>query len=319
MTHPRPLVLALCALLLFLVWSNSFVAVGYLVGSDRSAPRFDFAGLTVARFVPAAAICAVYCFGWRPRESVEVLRRHWRRLLVCGFLAVPGYNLALNFGQQQGVAAPVASLTTALVPLFVMLLAALFLGERLTAWRIAGFAVAAAGMVLVATRHDPGRTAYPLLVAVTALAPLCWSVFSVLSKPLAGRVPPVLWTYLAICVGGLMVLPILAGPAADQWRRLDLRGWAALAYLSLPCTVLGFALWTWLLRHLTVTSVGFTVFLNPPLTSLSKWTLAALWPTTFVFTIAPREWLGGALALAGQAIALRIGLAQKRPERGARA
>ena len=178
-----------------------------------------------------------------------MLRRYWRRLLVCSFFAVPGYNVVLYYGQQHGVPAPVASLTTALVPLFVMLLAALFLSERLTRRRLAGFSVAAAGMLLIASaKQGSGATAYPLLIAVTALAPLCWSVFSVVSKPVTGRVSPIVWTYLAICLGGLMTLPLLAGEAWQRWASLDGRGWAALLYLSIPCTVLGFALWTWLLK-----------------------------------------------------------------------
>jgi hypothetical protein len=50
--------------------------------------------------------------------------------------------------------------------------------------------------------------------------------------------------------------------------------------------------------------VGFTVFLNPPLTALSKLTLAALVPAVFVFQIEPQEWAGGLLALAGLAVAV---------------
>ena len=41
-------------------------------------------------------------------ESWAVLRGHFPRLLLCGFFAVPGYNLALYYGQQNGVSAPVA-------------------------------------------------------------------------------------------------------------------------------------------------------------------------------------------------------------------
>ena len=75
-------------------------------------------------------------------------------------------------------------------------------------------------------------------------------------------------------------------------------------YLSVPCTVLGYALWTWLLRHLPASTVGFTVFLNPPLTSVSKLMLATLFPATFLFTILPQEWAGGALTLLGMGIAV---------------
>jgi drug/metabolite transporter (DMT)-like permease len=287
------------------VWSNSFIAIGYLLGRETAPMRFDWVGLTVARFVVAAAVCAAYCFGLRRAESFALLRAHWRRLLLCACFAVPGYNLALYYGQQHGVPAPVASLTTTLAPLFMMTLAAMFLGEPMTARRIAGFAVAATGMALVSlSRGSEGARAYPLVIAITALAPLSWSVFSVLSKPLAARASPVVWTYLVTAAGGVLVLPLLPGQPWRHWASLDPRGWLALLYLALPCTVFGFALWTWLLRQLPASSVGFTVFLNPPLTTLSKYVLSATLPASFAFQVAALEWVGGALALAGIAVAL---------------
>jgi O-acetylserine/cysteine efflux transporter len=297
--------LAVTTLILFVFWSNSFIAIGFLLGADGNAPSFDWVGLTVARFVPAAAICAAWCALFRRTESLRLLRQYPLRLIACGFLAVPGYNLALYYGQEHGVPAPVASLTTALLPFFVMVLAAVFLGEPATLRRFAGFAVGAAGMVLIARSRSTGvTTAYPFLIAVTALAPLCWSAFSVASKPLAGRVSPVVWTYLVTAIGGAMVLPLLPAWAWHDWTRLDRVGWGALLYLVIPCTVLGFALWTWLLRHLPASAVGFTVFLNPPLTALSKYLLASWYPETFVFRIQTAEWIGGGLTLAGLAIAL---------------
>jgi drug/metabolite transporter (DMT)-like permease len=314
----RPWVPAVAALGLFGVWSNSFIAVGYLQGVDGATPRFDWIGLTVARFVPAALLCAAYCFAFRPAESWSVLRGHFPRLLLCGFLSVPGYNLALNYGQGHGVSAPVASLTTTLVPLFVMALAAIFLGERMTLRRLVGFVVAVSGMILIGSaRLAGGGATYPLLVAITALAPFSWSIYSVITKPMTGRVSPVVWTYLSICLGTGLVLPFLPGRVWRQWSELDTTGWLALLYLSVPCTVLGFAVWNWLLRHLPASSVGFTVFLNPPLTTISKALFAALMPATFLFTIQRQEWIGGGLTLLGMAIALYV--PRRRPYTGASA
>jgi drug/metabolite transporter (DMT)-like permease len=303
--RPRAWFLALAALFLFGIWSNSFIAVGYLLGSDGATARLDFVSLTLARFLPAALLCGGYCLLFRRAESVAVVRRHAVRLLVCGFVAVPGYNLALCYGQQRGVPAPIASLTTTLVPLFVMTLAAIFLRERLTRRRLLGFLIAASGMAVVALADRPVvGTDYRWFVAVTALAPLSWSIYSVVSKPLAGRVSPLVWTYLATTAGSLMLLPLLAGRAVDRLAELDAIGWGATLYLSVPCTVLGYALWTWLLRHLPASTVGFTVFLNPPLTTTSKFVLSAAWPATFLFTIQIQEWIGGALTLLGMAIAV---------------
>jgi len=304
-SHPRAWVLAATTLVLFVIWSNSFTAVSYLLGTDGAAARFDWIGLTVARFETAGLVCATYLVAFRRRESLDIVRSHWRRLVACGFLAVPGYNLALYYGQQHGVAAPIASLTTTLLPLFVMLLAAAFLDERLSGRRVVGFGVAAIGMAVVSlAKRDGTHLDYPVLIAITALAPLSWSIYSVMSKPMSGRVDPIVWTYLATIAGTVMTLPLLPGSSWRQWSRLDAPGWGALLYLSLPCTVLGFALWTWLLRHLPASTVGFTVFLNPPLTTASKFLLATLLPATFAFTILPREWLGGAVTLVGLAVAL---------------
>jgi O-acetylserine/cysteine efflux transporter len=199
----------------------------------------------------------------------------------------------------------VASLITTLVPMFVMVLAAIFLRERLTWRRIAGFAIAAAGMVIISqAKGGAGGGGYPVLIAITALAPLSWSIYSVVSKPMTGRIAPIVWTYLATSLGGLLVLPLLPGRTWRQWAELDAGGWAALLYLAVPCTVLGFAVWTWLLRHLPASSVGFTVFLNPPMTTTSKFILAGLFPATFLFVIQPGEWVGGAVTLIGMALAL---------------
>jgi drug/metabolite transporter (DMT)-like permease len=308
---PRWVLLA-CTLLLFNIWSNSFIAIAYLLGRDGAPQRFDWIGLTVARFLTAAVLCAVYCFGFRFRDSMALLRSHAPRLLACGALAVPAYNLALYYGQQHGVPAPVASLTTTLVPLFVMLLAAATLGERITTARVAGFAVAAVGMGIIASSRKQGlEVAYPTLIAVTALAPLSWSGYSVLSKEPMRHTSPVLWTYLSIIAGTALVLPLGSLGAWRQWRELDPAAWGALLYLAVPCTVLGFLIWTWLLRHLPAATVGFTVFLNPPLTTTWKYVLSVAAPATFAFAVLPREWIGGAFTLAGLTIAVR-----GRPGRG---
>lgn len=295
------------ALLLFLVWSNTFIGIGLLLGGERSAARFDWVSLTSARFAVVFPICLVYCLLPRHRAVTwAVLRRHWRRLLLSGFLAVPGYNLALYYGQEHGVPAPVASLATTLAPIFILVLSIAFLGERLTPRRLAGFFLCLLGMGVISfARGTNGAGAYPLLVAITALAPACWALFSVLTKPMTAEVDPTHWTYLAVVVGslpGMLVLPWIGGP---EMLRLDATGWAWLLYLALLATVLGFAAWSWLLRHLPASTVGLTIFLNPPLTTLSKVILAAALPATFAVHVTLLEGVGGVIVLGGLALAVR--------------
>ena len=72
MTRPRPWVLIASALVLFGFWSNSFIAISYLLGRDGAAARFDWIGLTAARFLTAGLPCAIYCFAFRRAESTAI-------------------------------------------------------------------------------------------------------------------------------------------------------------------------------------------------------------------------------------------------------
>ena len=297
---------------LFLVWSNSFVAASYLLGGERGGARFDAVSLSIARFAPILPFCLLWSFAVRRRESLALLRRFPVRAAMSGLLSVPGYNLALYTGQQRGVPAPVASLVTALVPLFLMLLAAVFLAEPLTLRKGIAFSISLAGLATIAlSHHETGGAAgprsaagYAALLGVTALAPLCWSIHSILSKPVADVASPLDWTFLTLSLGSLPLVAALPLHGARELAALDAAGWGALLFLSILCTVVGYAVWSWLLRRLPASSVGFFTFLNPPLTALSKFALAALVPATFVWELVPLELAGAGLALAGLALAL---------------
>jgi drug/metabolite transporter (DMT)-like permease len=291
---------------LFLIWSNSFIAAALLLGREGRPASFDWMGLSVARFIPIALICLLYCVVFRRAETLRILRHYPIRLVVCGLLGAPVYNLVLYYGQQHGVPPSVASLTTALVPLFTMVLAAIFLEERLTSRRVLAFVVALVGLVIIALSKGDLRSVldYGLVLGITALAPLSWSIYSILSKPIMRTASPLVWTYLSIAVGSIPLLIITPWVGGPEMLALDAQGWIAVLYLSVLCTLLGYWLWTWLLRHLPASTLGFTAFFNPPLTTTSKMLLSLLFPTVFIWQMNALEWLGGGLALAGLALAV---------------
>ena len=309
-------------ILLFLVWSNGFVAQSFLLGGEKSPARFDALGMAAARFTLVSPLCLFYAFGLRRRQSLEILRRFPRRLAAAALLSVPFYNWALFTGLQFGVPAPVASLTTALTPLFLMIFATAFLGEALSARKATAFLVSFSGMLVIAASRSPwsqrllgadgaggGETAgngtsYALLLAITALAPLCWSLYTILSKPAITGVHPLDWTYLVLGLGGLPLFALLPWHGGQALLHLDGGGWFALLYQTLLGTIGGYAVWSWLLQRLPASSIGFFTFLNPPLTALSKYSLARLFPAVFVWRTNRFEILGAVLALCGLALAL---------------
>lgn len=312
------------AVVLFLIWSNSFIAASYLLGGERPAAQFTWDGLSAARFAPLAPLCLFYCFVFRRRQSIELLRRYPVRLPLAGLLAVPAYNLALYYGQQHGIPPPVAALTSALTPLFLLLFAAILLGERFTLRKGAAFFVALAGLFTIALSRGgfAGLPTFGLLLAITALAPLSWSIYTILGKAAVGaslasrsrttdgieevreNSSPLDWTYLTIGIGSLPLLAVLPWHGGREMLALAPGGWLALFHLTVLSALVGYAVWSWLLRHLPASTVAFFVFLNPPLTMFSKLALAAAFPQLFVFQWIPLELTGSALALSGLAIAI---------------
>ena len=125
-----------------------------------------------------------------------------------------------------------------------------------------------------------------------------------ISKPIMARSSPLVFAYLAISIGSLPLLAIFPWKGREELAQMPLDGWTAVLYLSILCTFGGYAVWTWLLRHLPASTLGFTVFFNPPLTTTSKLVLSLLFPSLFIWQLNAMEWLGGGLALLGLALAV---------------
>lgn len=291
-------------LALFLVWSNTFLAFEVLLAPREGPAPLGWLDLVVARFTPVFLLCGVWCFAFRRRESLAILRRFPLRLVLCGALAVPLYNGFLYYAMAHRVSGPIASVLTTLSPLWIVLLGVFWLGERLGWRQVAGLILGFAGVTLVATAKDGGDGSYGWNVALCAVAPLCWAVYTALTKPVMRDLSPLLWSYLVLVVGSLplvVLLPFCGGP---PMLALGAREWALVLYLSFFATIFGNGVWSWLLKHLPASTTGLTVFLNPPLTTASKTVLSVLFPAAFAFAISAQEWIGGGIALAGVALAV---------------
>jgi len=301
---PRAALVAATAAL-FLVWGNTFLAFEALLVPRSGTAPLDWWGLLVARMVPVGLVAGAWCLFVARREAVALARAHPGRLLVCGLMTVPVYNGFLYHAMQHRVVGPVASVVTTLTPLWLVVFAAAFLGERITARKAAGLALGFGGLVLLASGKPAGEGASGWRVLEAAVAPLAWSVYSALTKPVTRDHSPLVWTYLVLTVGSLSLLPAMPFLGVPDLSALGAGDAALVLYLALAATIGGNAVWSWLLRHLPASTVGLTVFLNPPITLVSKVAWAAAFPAIVPsVAIAPLEWAGGFVMLCGVALAV---------------
>jgi drug/metabolite transporter (DMT)-like permease len=240
---------------LFLVWANTFTFV-------RIATRsLTPANLAILRFALVWPFLFLFPGLYRLRKLEP---RDWPRLLLVSFFMVAGYHLALNAAETR-VTASVAALTAGFTPILTGVLSALILRERLSGRRVSGLVVSLAGLIVLVLGIN-GRVELTSLLGVVLafLAPLCWSLSTVLGKPLVTKYSGLDVTIWGLFLGTLFLLPWLRPTSlVSQVMSLPFIAWASIAYLAYLAILLGYPVWFKALETKKASETGMFIYLNP--------------------------------------------------------
>jgi drug/metabolite transporter (DMT)-like permease len=201
-------------------------------------------GLSSVMFLP---------FLWRARRRLAALSwSEWGRLAAVGSF---GYALPLalgNYGQRLSTSSS-AAIFIGMEPVSIVALSCVFLGERLTGLKTASVAAGLAGTALIAFQGRPhfgavhGRLAGDLLLAATGC---CWSLYTVIGKPLLSRIEPMDFTAVTnvLCFVGVAAW---AGPGLTPglWRGAGVGPWLSVFYLAAVVSFLGALVWNLALKR----------------------------------------------------------------------
>ncbi|GAA1260398.1 EamA family transporter [Kitasatospora nipponensis] len=254
---PRHIALAV---LVAAVWGLNFVLID--IGL-KNFPPLLFCALRFA----VVAVPAVFLVG---RPGVR-----WRWILAVGLvLGVVKFG-ALFLGMHAGMPAGLSSLVLQSQAIFTALFAAAMLRERPAPQRVAGLAIASAGILLAAADLGPvgpGK-AFALVIAAAA----AWGLSNVLTRKAA---PPDMLRWM-VWVSAVPPLPLLALSLVVEGPRADLHALAAITpvglgtvlYVGLLSTLFGFAAWGFLLRTYDASAVAPYSLLVPVFGMSSAWLL----------------------------------------------
>lgn len=289
MLKPTALVwLALC-----LIWGSTWAAIR--LGLDEALPPLSFAGL---RFLLALLVLLPVQLGQRtppPRTAAE------RRLVLETGLLTFALNYGLVFWAEQHVSSGLAALVYATYPLFGMLLAHFRLhAEPLTRRGVAGALLGIGGVGLLFSEQlgAPDRLGVlGVLAVLLASFGAAWADVSV--KERGVHLDPVSMTTAQLAVG---TAALLAAAFLVEGNPFALRpgpkALAALLYLALVGTALGFVLLRWLMQRMAVTRTMLLNLVTPAVA-------VALGAVLLAERVSATQVGGGAVIIAGLLLALR--------------
>jgi drug/metabolite transporter (DMT)-like permease len=266
-----------------LIWSTTPLAIKW------SAAGVGFSFAVFARMAIGALLCMLLLVAMRVRLPLH--RRALQAYLASGLSMFCA--MALTYWSSQYISSGMISVLFGLAPLLTSLGAALWLKEEaLTPSKLVGMLLGLAGLLLVfrgglSLGGHAGQGLIALLLAV-----LSQSLGLVWLKRIGDDSPP-----LATTLGSLLVaLPLFF---ASWWMNdghwpaaLPERALAATLYLGVFGSVLGFAMYFYMVKHMEAGHVALITLVTPVVALLLGHRLNHE-------TVLPQVWLGAASILFG--------------------
>jgi drug/metabolite transporter (DMT)-like permease len=200
-------------------------------------PVWTFRGLCVA-----AGAAGMFLIARANHLQMLPPREHWPRLILCSLFNVTLWNVLITYGLTL-LPAGRSVILAYTMPLWVVILSAIFLQERLSSRRLLGAALGMGGMALLIGNELAELRAAPVGALLVVGAALSWAVGTVLMKRYPTRLPTTSYTGWQIAIGGL---PIVAGALILETGKLHPLGWPALVAVVYNMTVaFVYCYWAW--------------------------------------------------------------------------
>jgi len=254
--------------LVYIFWGSTYLGIGIAV--EHIPP----AVMCAARFLVAGTVMLAYCAftGRRIRFS----SRQLFHFAAVGILLLMGGNLTLSYAERI-VPTGLAALLVAVTPLWFLVLDSLLLGDHHISRRgKIGLLIGIAGVVVLIwpdlqRSNAIGHRELAWSLALQ-LGSFSWAFGSVLSKKwqtaAADPFSAIAWQVIFAGIANLMFALLVERHAPVMWT---IRGVAAILYLVVCGSWIGYTAYIWLLQHVPTSKVSTYAYVNPVVAVFLGW------------------------------------------------
>ena len=249
--------------------------------------------LTIMRLL---VVCIVFLILLivKPNKFSKIQKKDIVPIFLVGFLGIIIYHFGLNYGEQY-ISASAASVIIATIPIFVVILAAIFLKEKITIKIVLGVILSLVGVVVISTvgRSDALlEVKYISGALAVILAAALGAGYTVAGKKMLQRYSALSLTVYVCLLGSLGLIPFISSSLFEEVAAMSLTGWSVVIFLGVFPTVIGYVLWYVALEIKSASEISVYLYFVPVLSTIISYILfrdEITW--LFVF--------GGALVILG--------------------
>lgn len=268
-TSPKSLQGILFALGATVIWSGNFIVARSLNQSIEPATlsllRWATAFLGLLPFAGRAA--------WLQRAAIK---KSLPAMIPMALLGVTTFN-ALLYKAAHTTSALNLSLIATSTPVFIILLARIFLQERLTVRKMTGLAVALAGVLLLITGGDSSRLTnleFSIGDLWMSLAAVIFAAYSILVRRFPGGLSQFVFLLTLFGTGIVFLIPWAGWEVAVHGLPAITSGAAgAILYVGLGASLAAYAMWNSAVNSIGPSLAGLIYYSLPLFSGVSAFVL----------------------------------------------
>ena len=249
-------------------WALAFPFIK--IGLEELSP----VNLTIMRLLVVCIVFLILLIA-KPNKFSKIQKKDVIPIFLLGFLGIVVYHLGLNYGEQY-ISASAASVIIATIPIFVVILASIFLKERITLKIVLGVLLSLLGVIIISTvgkSDDIFEIKYISGALAVILAAALGAGYTVAGKKMLQRYSALSLTVYVCLLGSLGLIPFISNSLFEEVAAMSLTGWSVVIFLGVFPTVIGYVLWYVALEIKSASETSVYLYFVPVLSTIISYIL----------------------------------------------
>jgi drug/metabolite transporter (DMT)-like permease len=225
------------------------VTMSFIWGINFSAVKgalADFSPLSFNAIRFGTSSLILLSLLWIREHSLSIRRKDVGFFVMLALIGNTVYQLFFINGIALTTATN-SALILATTPVFIVFFGAVLRVEKITSRIVQGVILSFTGVVMIIlgsgkplTITDQSLIGDLLIIA----NPICWSIYTVLSKPMLRECSPLKLTAVTMALGTVpLVLVSIPSLSTENWAAISTNAWLSLAFSAVFAIAIGYTLW----------------------------------------------------------------------------